>query len=293
MIPRFSLARPRALADAFEAHAATNGDGAYYAGGTELLQVMKMGFAQFGTLIDLKGIAELAGIEVDSDGWLRIGATTTHRQVERSAIVREAVPALARLAGDVANVRVRNTGTLGGNLAFAEPHSDPATFLLACGAEVELAAPSGRRRIGIGEFVLGPLFTAREVDEIVASIRVPAAGPGEGRGYAKIRFFERPAASVGVSLRVESGRVAEANVTAGSLTEIPVPVPGAAASLVGATLDRDGTDLARALREAGRAFAELDAVPDLNGSADYKRHLAGILLRRAVGDALDEASARA
>jgi xanthine dehydrogenase YagS FAD-binding subunit len=117
MIPRFSLARPRTLEEAWEALAAAGGDGAYYAGGTELLQVMKMGLAQFGTLIDLKGIEELHGIAGTEDGSLRIGGAATHREIERSPIVRERLPALARLEQHVANVRVRNQGTLGGNVA--------------------------------------------------------------------------------------------------------------------------------------------------------------------------------
>ena len=134
MVPRFSLVRPARLPDALAAFAAADGDAAYYAGGTELLQVMKMGFAQFGTLIDLKGLAELRGIEERPDGSLRIGAGVTHREIERSPVVGQRLPGLARLEQHVANVRVRNAGTIGGNLAFAEPHSDPATFLLACDA---------------------------------------------------------------------------------------------------------------------------------------------------------------
>ena len=139
MIPRFSLVRPTSLEDAFAAYDAAAGDAAYIAGGTELLQVMKMGFAQFGTLIDLKRVPDLRGIEAVNGG-LRIGATMTHREIERSAVVADAVPGLVALERRVANARVRNTGTLGGNLAFAEPHSDPATFLIACGATVDIAS---------------------------------------------------------------------------------------------------------------------------------------------------------
>ena len=150
MLPRFQFLRPRSLPDAFAAFAATAGDAAWIAGGTELLQVMKMGLAQIGTLIDVKGIAELHGLRADEDGALTIGAGTTHRVIERSPIVREHLPALAALESEVANIRVRNTGTIGGNLAFAEPHSDPATFLLACNTSVHLVGPRGGRDLGIG-----------------------------------------------------------------------------------------------------------------------------------------------
>ncbi|HEX7197367.1 MAG TPA: FAD binding domain-containing protein, partial [Candidatus Limnocylindria bacterium] len=280
MIPRFSLTRPRTLAEAFAAHRAGDGDAVYFAGGTELLQVMKMGFAQFGVLIDLKAIDEIRGLEVASDSRLRIGAATTHRELERSPLVRESFPALAALEARVANVRVRNTGTIGGNLAFAEPHSDPATFLLACGATVELAGPNGRRELTIGEFLLGPLFTAREPDEVLVAIHIPMAAPSTGRAYDKIAFFERPAASVGVALTVADRAVRNVTVAVGSLTEVPTVVSTAGAAFRGAEATEEGLD--EPVRAAIDAFGGLDIVADLNGSADYKRHLAGVLLGRAV-----------
>ncbi len=286
MIPRFSLVRPRSLDEAFAAHAATEGEGAYVAGGTELLQVMKMGLAQFATLIDLKGLPELHGISVQPDGSLRIGAGATHREIERSQIVREAVPALIGLEAQLANVRVRNQGTLGGNLAFAEPHSDPATFLLACDADVELAGPGGSRRLPIIEFVVGPLFTAREPEEVLLAIHVPAAGAGVGRGYAKAKFFERPAVAVGVEFRTADGVIAAARVAVGSITEVPVLVDGAAAAFEGVPATEAG--MAAVAQDAAAAFGELDAVDDLNGSADFKRYLAGALLEHAARAAVRE-----
>lgn len=288
MIPRFTFARPSSLPEAFAAFDAADGDAAYVAGGTELLQVMKMGFAQFGTLIDLKRIDDLRGIERRPDGALRIGAATTHRDVERSDLVRQQVPAFARLTAAVANVRVRNTGTLGGNLAFAEPHSDPATFLLACGATVTLAGPGGRRELGIADFVLGPLATSRDPEEVVVEIVIPAIARGTGRGYAKKAFFERPAASVAVVLDVADGIIDRATVAVGSLTEVPEVVPDAGLALEGAAATAIG--IADAARAAAGALAGLDVVPDLNGSVDYKRHLAGVLLGSAAADALVEAT---
>jgi carbon-monoxide dehydrogenase medium subunit len=143
MIPRFALARPASLPEAFAAYAATDGDGAFIAGGTELLQVMKMGFAQLGTLIDLKGLPELRGIELEPDGRLRIGAATTHREIERSEIVALALPGLVELERGVANVRVRSTGTLGGNLAFAQPHSQPRRYSKPATPRDNRAGPVG------------------------------------------------------------------------------------------------------------------------------------------------------
>src|SRR3989304_7954265 len=116
MIPRFSLARPGSLEEAFADFDRSGDDAAYLAGGTELLQVMKMGLGQFGTLIDLKGIAELRGIDRLGSGVLRIGAPATHREIARSAIVAGPTPGLASVEARMPTVRVRNTGTLGGNL---------------------------------------------------------------------------------------------------------------------------------------------------------------------------------
>jgi carbon-monoxide dehydrogenase medium subunit len=291
VIPRFALARPRSLAEAFDAFAATDGDAAWYAGGTELLQVMKMGLARFGTLIDLKRLPELAGVSVAAGGGLTIGALATHREIERDAAVREAFPALASLEAHVANVRVRNQGTIGGNLCFAEPHSDPATFLLACGARVRLEGPRGHRVLAVDEFVLDPFTTAREADEVLVAVAVPPAAPGEGRAYEKAKFRERPAVSVAVRVRVADGVIGEAHVAVGSMTERPMAVDGAAAALVGAPATVAA--LEAPLAAGAAALGGLDAVADLDGSADFKRHLAGVLFGRATRAALAEAVARA
>lgn len=286
MIPRFALSRPTSLDEALEAFAQGDGDVAYLAGGTELLQVMKMGFAQFGRLVDLKRIEELHGI-VATDAGLRIGAATTHREIERSAVAGEAFPGLVVLERAVANGRVRSTGTLGGNLAFAEPHSDPATLLLACAASVELAGSGGRRQLSISEFIVGPLATSREPNEILTAIVIPARAPGEGRAYAKFAFFERPAASVAVRLSVRDGAINDAYVAVGSLTDVPTMVPDAGQALVGTAATAGA--LPAAVAAARVAFDGLDIGADLNGSADYKRHLAGVLLASTTRDALAEA----
>ena len=291
MIPRFRHVRPVDLDSALEAYAAADGEGTYYAGGTELLQVMKAGFAAFGVLIDVKQIPELRTISIANDGWLRIGAAMTHREIERSAVVAEHVPALTRLISGVANVRVRNAGTLGGNLAFAEPHSDPAAFLLACEAQVELAGPEGRRRLGIDEFVIGPLFTARDPEEVVVAIHVPPAVRGTGRSYQKIAFFERPTASVGLRFVVDGDRIEEARVTLGSLTDVPILVDDVGAAFQG--IEARAEAVGDAAQQAAVGLERVDVVADHNGSADFKRHLAAGLLEHAAKTALDEALARA
>jgi carbon-monoxide dehydrogenase medium subunit len=288
VIPRFALARPGTLGEAFAAFEAAGGDAAWYAGGTELLQVMKMGLARFGTLIDLKRLPELRGIAVDEGARLVIGGGTTHREIERSADVRRELPALAELASVVANTRVRNQGTLAGNLCFAEPHSDPATLLVACDAAVRLRSADGERVVPVGTFVEGPFATARRPEEILVSVEIPARGAGEGRAYEKAKFRERPAVTLAVRLRLAGDRIAEAHVAVGAMTDAPQRVESVGTALVGRAAD--GEELVRGLAAGSDALGHVDAASDLDGSADYKRHLAGVLLGRATRAALAEAT---
>jgi carbon-monoxide dehydrogenase medium subunit len=261
-------------------------DAALLCGGTELLQVMKMGLARFEHLIDLKRLDELRGIKRTDDG-LTIGAITTHRELERSPLMGELYPAFVEMEREVANVRVRNMGSIGGNLCFAEPHSDPATFLLAADARLQVASADNERELSIDEFVLEALTTALEPDELLVAIRLPAPTAGEHVAYRKIAFVERPAASVCCKLRLEDGVVREARVAVGSIGDLPVLVDTAAAELSGSTLDQ----LDAAAQRAGEAIiANCDASDDINGGADYKLHLAATLLRRAVRQISEEAS---
>jgi carbon-monoxide dehydrogenase medium subunit len=239
---------------------------------------MKMGLLQVDRLIDLKGIVTLRGIELDGDAVV-IGALATHREIERSPLVREHLPELAALEHRVANPRVRTTGTLGGNLAFAEPHSDPATLLLAVDAVIELAGPAGARTTTIDGFLAGPLVTNREPDEIIRAIRVPLPRSGEGRAYDKIAFRERPTASVAVVVTRDSERITHARVVVGSLTDVPTALPQAADALRNAAPE-DAAAIAGAWRTDPPDA--IDATDDHTGSADYKRHLAWELIARAT-----------
>ena len=129
---RFAIHRPADLREAAEMLDHYGENGSLYAGGTELLLAMRHDLLRYENLIDIKAVAGLDGIE-RRDGHLHIGAAATHRMIERSTAVRESLPVMAEMAANVANVRVRATGTLGGNLCFAEPHSDPATLLTGTG----------------------------------------------------------------------------------------------------------------------------------------------------------------
>jgi carbon-monoxide dehydrogenase medium subunit len=184
---------------------------------------------------------------------------------------------------DVANIRVRNVGTLGGNLCFSDPHSDPATFLLTLDAEVE----HDGGRMPLSEFLVGPYETVLRPGRLLRAVRIPMPAPGTGVAHRKLSFHERPAATVAAAVQVESGTITGARITVGSVGARPVRAAAAADALVG----RPTTDTP-ALAEAAALAAEVsDAVEDANGSVEYKQQLVRVLVERCVKAAVGEARA--
>ena len=268
LLPSFTLHRPGSLAGALGLLAEYEDEAAVYAGGTELLLLMKLGMAAPAHLVDIKGIADLDTLRV-ADGRLLIGAGVTHRRLERDPLVRRVLPAYARLSAAVANVRVRNAGSLGGNLCFAEPHSDPATLLTALDARVELASVAGRRALPIERFIVGTLETALAPGEIMTRVVADLPPDGTRIGYQRLALRERPTVNVAVvsgpsGVRVAVGAAGGRPVRARRAEEILGADPGA-------------------ITEAADAASEApDAKDDNEASAEYKRHLVHVLFRRAV-----------
>jgi carbon-monoxide dehydrogenase medium subunit len=284
----FILHRPRVVEEASQLLEEFGDDAAVFCGGTELLLVMKMGLASFDHLIDLKAIPELHGIQVEADGGLRIGAAVTHREIERSPVIAQHLPSLAELEKHVANIRVRNSGSLGGNLCFAEPHSDPATLLIAADAVLLLSGPAGTRDVPLANFILGPLLTTREADEVLVSVSIPRVAANTFFAYRKIAFRERPVASVAARISVDDGRIQSAAIVVGSVGERPTTITEAASRLDGAAV----ADASAAIDAAAAAAGEgSDPAADLNGSEDYQRHLVTVLTRRALDSATQQARA--
>ena len=283
-LPPFDLHRPQSLEEATALAERYGEDAAFYCGGTELILLLKLGFASFGHLIDLKGVEELAGVRAE-DGCLVVGAAVTHRELERSELVRERLPGLAAMERHVANLRVREVGTLGGNLCFSDPHSDPATFLLALDAEVESRrGGEAARRTAISDFVVGPYQTILDEGEVLTSVRIPELPPGAAVAHSKFAFHERPTATVACLVRVVEGEVAEARVAVGSVGARPARAPAAEQLLTGASAKEIGNGL---LAEAGERAAEAAApVDDATGSAEYKAQLVRVLVERTFRDAV-------
>jgi carbon-monoxide dehydrogenase medium subunit len=278
MLRRFEMHRATTLDEAVALRAQYGDDAAIYAGGTELLLAMKLGVARWPHLIDIKPIGELRTITSTSTH-VRIGSTATHWDLERDPTIARALPAFARLERDVANVRVRAAGTLGGNIAFAEPHADPPALLGALGASVVLRGSKGSRTVPLSEFVTGMYQTALGADEIVVAIDVPIPVLTSRQSYVKFQILERPSVGVAIVADVRDGRFASApSVIVGAVDEMPKRV--ATEWLSGASVADAAT--ADALAEAARGAVE--PVPDLAGDADYKRHLVGVFARRALAE---------
>ena len=285
-LPPFALHRPRSLDEVEDLLEQHGDDAVVYCGGTELLLVMKLGLAAYPNLVDLKGIPELRVLE-ERDGRLCVGAAVTHRDLESSPFVHRLFPALAEMERRVANVRVRSVGTLGGNLCFSDPHSDPATFLLASGAELVCRRGAAERTIPIGEFVRGPYETALGPHELLTEIRIPVLPAGAALVHEKFATHERPALTVSCFVRAEDGHVAEARIAVGSVSAAPGRVSEAENLLVGLPVE-SGADQ---LRVAGEIAAEAVApLADLNGSVEYKRNLVRVFVSRCCTTAVERLS---
>ena len=288
-LSRFEIHQPASALEASQMLLHYGEDAGIYAGGTELLLAMKHQALNYRHLIDLKVVPGLDSIEV-RDGSLEIGATSTHRSIERSALVRQNQPVLGEMESQVANVRVRATGTLGGNLCFAEPHSDPATLLLVLGGAVRVESAAGAREIPVGELIAGAYASNLRPGEILTKIMVPCAKPSHRAGYMKFQVHERPTLGLGLWLETpDDGRTfTSARVAVGCVCPFPTRGLDAEKLLTGSR-----GEVEKRLPEAADSIADAaDLVDDHEGSAEYKRHLIHVFLLRIFRKVLGE-SARA
>jgi carbon-monoxide dehydrogenase medium subunit len=277
---RFTMHQPKSAAEASEMLSEFGEKGRLYAGGTELLLAMKHDLLRYEHLIDVKTIPGLNKIERQNAS-LIIGGTVTHRAIERSSVVKESVHVLAEMESQIANVRVRACGTLGGNLCFAEPHSDPATLLVALGAKARVQGKTGARTLSIDQLITGPYETSLAADELLTSVEIPIAAKSQRAAYVKFQLHERPTLSLALVLNLDGENIHNATAVVGSVSPVPAQSEKANALLAGAK-----AQVAKQLTEAAQALAEAaDPVDDLEGSAEYKRHLIGVFLKRAFTQA--------
>jgi carbon-monoxide dehydrogenase medium subunit len=279
--PRFTLHRPDTLAQALALKAEFGDAAAFHAGGTELLVALKAHVLRYEHVIDIKQVAEMRGIRVRTDGTLSIGALCTHHAIANDPTVRQRLPGYAELSENVANIRVRVAGTLGGVLCFAEPHADAPTMLCALDAWLVLAGPRGEREVPSRDFHLGEFATARAEDELLVSIEVAEQSPGTRSAYRCFGHTERPA--VGVAAVWSTDNAQRLSLWAGAISAAPVRLARAEALAGELDADMTGDAVWAQLQPAVAADAQaIDTHDDLHGGADYKRHLVTVLAQRAL-----------
>jgi aerobic carbon-monoxide dehydrogenase medium subunit len=268
-------ARANSLAHALELLAEAGGDARLLAGGQSLVPSLNLRLVEGVSLIDINHLDALKGIAEVGDR-LRVGALTRHRELVASDLVRRHVPALAEAAPLIAHAAIRTRGTIGGSIAYADPAAELPACAVALGAEIVLAGPAGERRVNAEEFFLGLFETARRDDEIIVAVEFPRIAVGERHVVMELARRSGDYALAGIVLcaRLADRAVASARIAFFGVGDAPVLAKNAMAAT------GDGPDAAVA------ALArDLDPPSDIHASAGQRRHLAGVLLRRALAAA--------
>ncbi len=288
MLPTFKLMRPATIGEA-AGELKRLGDAAkLYAGGAELALLMRHGLVDPEYLIDIKRIPELNRIAGNGSS-LTIGACATHHRIERDPLIRAQLPAFAYAESQVANIRVRAQGTLGGNLCFNDPHSDPGTALLIHEAFVTVANGAAQRRMPLEDF-LGEMYaTALEADELLIHVEAAPLPDGWSGSYHRVHRYQRPTLGVAAAAKFAGGRIEGIRLAVGCASPKPMRLGGLERELIGA----DTVTARRLIQERKSYLRELlKPVDDLLGSAAYKLYMTQVLLGRALEDIADKKSSK-
>ncbi len=280
---------PHNLDEALDLLAQHGSAGKVLAGGQSLIPTMNFRLAQPAALVDINRVAELAFVEENAGGGLRIGAMTRQRTLERSATVARCAPLLHATMPYIAHVQIRNRGTIGGSLAHADPAAELPAVMVALDARIRLQSRHGTRWVNAADFYVGLFTTELGEDELLVEIEIPAALPRSGGSIQEIARRHGDYALVGVAATVrldESGVCRAARLVYFSVGEGPTPAPRAASLLQGER--PDAATIAAAARVA--AQEEIDPLGDIHATPAYRRHLVEVLGRRAVAEAVGRAS---
>ena len=280
----FEYVAARSLDEALAALADAGEGGKVLAGGQSLVPLLALRLARPDVLVDVNQVAGLDRVVVD-DHRLVIGALARHRAVELDEQVRRAFPLVSAAAAKIGHVAIRNRGTVGGSVAHADPAAEWPALLLALDGEVEVASPRGRRVVSAGDLYAGYLTTTLEVDEVVCEVRATLPEGRTGTSFLELARREGDFAIVGVAavLAFEGDEVRHCRLSLSGVGSTPVRARGAEELLAGGAADD------AAIAAAARKVAEeIDPPGDIHGSADYRRKVAGVLVRRALAAARDE-----
>jgi aerobic carbon-monoxide dehydrogenase medium subunit len=286
-VKNFDYLEPTSIAEACALLKQHAGEAKVFAGGAHVTILMKQGLYQPKALVNIKKISELKGISFDTQEGLIIGALVTHREIETSVLVKEKLPVLCEAEREVANIRVRNMGTVGGNLASGEPLTDLSQIFISLDGKVKVTGPSGQRTIMVEELFLDFYTTSLAEDEIITQVVLPS--PPVCSGIEYIRFssssvVDKPSAGVAVRLSLDKEAVRVARIVLGCVGPTPVRAKSAEALVIGKILNAD------LIREAGAlASQECSPIGDLRGSEEYKRAIVRTLVKRATDAAYKKA----
>jgi carbon-monoxide dehydrogenase medium subunit len=260
-------------------------DGRVLAGGHSLIPMMKLRLAEPGHLIDLTGVEGLRSI-AEIDDSIHIGAMTTQAEIIKSDALAERCPMLREAAELIADPQVRACGTIGGNVANGDPGNDMPAVMMALGASYVLRGPGGERAVSARDFYEGPFEIAIQAGEFVTGIRIPAPPAGQGQAYCKLKrkVGDYAIAAAAVALTLNGGACSQAAIALTNLGITPLYAEAASGALVGTTVDAGAIDGAVDL-----ALAITDPASDLRGPAEYRKHAAGVMTRRAIEAALSRA----
>ena len=287
--PRFDYLLPRSLDEALSMLAEHGDEAKVLAGGQSLVPLLNFRLVRPTYVVDVNDIPGLDGIRLDGEH-LAIGAMTRQRAAETSAVVRERCPLLAEAMPQIGHVQIRNRGTIGGSLAHADPAGELPAVLAALDGELVLRSRRGERRLGPQEFFVGYLTTAVAPDELLVEARVPVTPPRTGTAFVEVSRRHGDFALVGVAatLTLDAGGVCTAcAIAVTGVGPTPVVARDAARALVGAK------PTAEAYEEVARRVATaLEPDSDLHASAEYRKHLGGVLTRRALARAAERVDTR-
>ena len=287
--PRFDYLAPTSVEETLAILAEFGERATLLAGGQSLVPLLNFRLVRPQHLVDLNGVAALAGIRED-DGHLVIGAMTRQRTVESSALVRTRCPLLAETMPQIGHVQIRNRGTIGGSLAHADPAAELPAVVAALEGELVMRSARGRRVLTPEQFFLGYLSTAAEPTELLVEVRLPAVPTRTGTAFLEVSRRHGDFALVGVAATVSLDEAGVCTGSAIALTGVgstPVVAREAARALVGVKPS------AAAFDDVGRRVsAALRPESDLHASRDYRQHVAGVLTRRALARAAERASGR-
>jgi carbon-monoxide dehydrogenase medium subunit len=288
--PRFRYEAPRSLGEAIGLLHDGGDTAKVLAGGQSLVPLMKLRFASPALVVDINNVPGLDYHRADPDGTLRVGALCRHAELERSPLLKTTQPTMAAAAPLIADPIVRNRGTLVGSLCHADPQGDWASVVLALGGSVVAAGPHGRRTIPLDDFVTGPFENVLDPDEIAVEAVIPAARGTRAGGYLKLERRVGDFATVGVAVALElsGGTVTRAGIALTGVGGSTIAAAEAARALAGRPLTAETIEQAADLAaQAARPRT------DHRGSAEYKRHMVHVFVRRLLSraDAAEERAA--